>query len=222
MVQGPRREHPPDRPVLRPLSELAVRFVGEPDPTPIDSKGVGEIGLAGTAAAIADAVYHPTGGGPRQCGSRDALPPLVRCGRRPRVTRSPAVHAAESDGFVPRQEPTGPCGRFVLRRRSSILGRRPRRRSCLLRGPARANTRGPVAVARSTKRSSGRGALRRYPKSSDPAVGSVSVGTPAPPGECDNLMAVDPRVPCFCSEPKPAVSVGALGLLLLMDRRRAD
>jgi xanthine dehydrogenase YagR molybdenum-binding subunit len=36
--------------------------VGEPDPAnPIGVKGVGEVGLAGIAAAIANAVYHATG-----------------------------------------------------------------------------------------------------------------------------------------------------------------
>jgi CO/xanthine dehydrogenase Mo-binding subunit len=37
-------------------------FVGEPDPgNPIGVKGVGEIGLAGIAAAIANGVHHATG-----------------------------------------------------------------------------------------------------------------------------------------------------------------
>lgn len=37
-------------------------FVGEPDPdNPIGVKGIGEIGLVGIAAAIANAVYHATG-----------------------------------------------------------------------------------------------------------------------------------------------------------------
>jgi xanthine dehydrogenase YagR molybdenum-binding subunit len=39
-----------------------VIFVGEPDRfNPIGVKGVGEIGLVGMAAAIANAVFHPTG-----------------------------------------------------------------------------------------------------------------------------------------------------------------
>ena len=39
-----------------------VAFVGEPDPSnPIGAKGIGELGLVGIAAAIANAVYHATG-----------------------------------------------------------------------------------------------------------------------------------------------------------------
>jgi CO/xanthine dehydrogenase Mo-binding subunit len=41
---------------------MDVIFVGDPDPmTPIGTKGVGEIGLVGVAAAIANAVFHATG-----------------------------------------------------------------------------------------------------------------------------------------------------------------
>jgi hypothetical protein len=39
-----------------------VVVVGEPDPdNPIGVKGIGEVGLVGIAAAIANAVYHATG-----------------------------------------------------------------------------------------------------------------------------------------------------------------
>jgi len=40
-----------------------VIFVDEPDQiiNPLGIKGVGEIGLVGTAAAIANAIYHATG-----------------------------------------------------------------------------------------------------------------------------------------------------------------
>jgi CO/xanthine dehydrogenase Mo-binding subunit len=49
-------------PVHADVPDMDVVFVGEPDPlTPIGTKGVGEIGLPGTAAAIANAVYHATG-----------------------------------------------------------------------------------------------------------------------------------------------------------------
>jgi CO/xanthine dehydrogenase Mo-binding subunit len=49
-------------PVNADIPEIEVIFVGKPDPlTPIGTKGVGEIGLPGTAAAIANAVYHATG-----------------------------------------------------------------------------------------------------------------------------------------------------------------
>jgi xanthine dehydrogenase YagR molybdenum-binding subunit len=44
------------------VSDIDVAFVGEPDPSnPIGAKGIGELGLAGVAAAIANGVYHATG-----------------------------------------------------------------------------------------------------------------------------------------------------------------
>ena len=44
------------------VRELDVLFVGEPDSmTPLGTKGVGELAIAGMAAAIANAVYHATG-----------------------------------------------------------------------------------------------------------------------------------------------------------------
>jgi CO/xanthine dehydrogenase Mo-binding subunit len=44
------------------VPELEVIFVGEPDRfNPIGVKGVGEVGLVGMAAAIANAVFHATG-----------------------------------------------------------------------------------------------------------------------------------------------------------------
>ncbi|MFC3499811.1 xanthine dehydrogenase family protein molybdopterin-binding subunit [Micromonospora krabiensis] len=49
-------------PVNADIGEIDVTFVGEPDRlTPVGTKGVGEVGLPGTAAAIANAVYHATG-----------------------------------------------------------------------------------------------------------------------------------------------------------------
>jgi CO/xanthine dehydrogenase Mo-binding subunit len=49
-------------PVNADVPDMEVVFVGEPDPlTTIGTKGVGEIGLPGTAAAIANGVYHATG-----------------------------------------------------------------------------------------------------------------------------------------------------------------
>jgi len=43
--------------------DIEVIFVDEPDPevTPLGVKGLGEIGIVGTAAAIANAIYHATG-----------------------------------------------------------------------------------------------------------------------------------------------------------------
>ena len=44
------------------VPDIDVAFVGEPDPNnPIGTKGIGEAGLAGVAAAIANGVYHATG-----------------------------------------------------------------------------------------------------------------------------------------------------------------
>jgi xanthine dehydrogenase YagR molybdenum-binding subunit len=44
------------------VRDLDVLFVGEPDSmTPLGTKGIGELAIAGMAAAIANAVYHPTG-----------------------------------------------------------------------------------------------------------------------------------------------------------------
>ncbi|MBB5084008.1 xanthine dehydrogenase family protein molybdopterin-binding subunit [Nonomuraea endophytica] len=49
-------------PVNADIPDIDVIFVGEPDPaTPIGTKGVGEVGLVGLAAAIANAVHHATG-----------------------------------------------------------------------------------------------------------------------------------------------------------------
>ena len=42
---------------------IDVIFVAEPDPevTPLGVKGLGEIGIVGTAAAVANAIFHATG-----------------------------------------------------------------------------------------------------------------------------------------------------------------
>jgi xanthine dehydrogenase YagR molybdenum-binding subunit len=49
-------------PVNADVPDLDVIFVGEPDRfNPIGVKGIGEVGLVGIAAAIANAVYHATG-----------------------------------------------------------------------------------------------------------------------------------------------------------------
>jgi xanthine dehydrogenase YagR molybdenum-binding subunit len=49
-------------PVNADVPDLDVVFVGEPDRfSPIGIKGLGEIGILGVAAAIANAVYHATG-----------------------------------------------------------------------------------------------------------------------------------------------------------------
>jgi xanthine dehydrogenase YagR molybdenum-binding subunit len=45
------------------MHEIEVIFVDEPDDiiNPLGVKGVGEIGVVGTAAAIANAIHHATG-----------------------------------------------------------------------------------------------------------------------------------------------------------------
>jgi xanthine dehydrogenase YagR molybdenum-binding subunit len=43
--------------------DIDVHWIDEDDPhlNPMGSKGIGEIGIVGTAAAIANAVHHATG-----------------------------------------------------------------------------------------------------------------------------------------------------------------
>jgi xanthine dehydrogenase YagR molybdenum-binding subunit len=50
-------------PVNADVHEIEVIFVDEPDAiiNPLGIKGIGEIGVVGTAAAIANAIYHATG-----------------------------------------------------------------------------------------------------------------------------------------------------------------
>ncbi len=50
-------------PVNADIGEIDVLFVEEPDYTfnPLGARGIGEIGITGVAAAIANAVYHATG-----------------------------------------------------------------------------------------------------------------------------------------------------------------
>jgi xanthine dehydrogenase YagR molybdenum-binding subunit len=50
-------------PVNADVARIDVIFVDEHDPevTPLGVKGVGEIGIVGTAAAVANAIYHATG-----------------------------------------------------------------------------------------------------------------------------------------------------------------
>ena len=50
-------------PVHADVQDIQVIFVDEPDDVinPLGIKGVGEIGIVGVAAAIANAVYHATG-----------------------------------------------------------------------------------------------------------------------------------------------------------------
>jgi xanthine dehydrogenase YagR molybdenum-binding subunit len=50
-------------PVNADIHSIDVIFVDEPDPevTPLGVKGLGEIGIVGTAAAVANAIFHATG-----------------------------------------------------------------------------------------------------------------------------------------------------------------
>jgi xanthine dehydrogenase YagR molybdenum-binding subunit len=50
-------------PVNADIDDIEVIFVEEPDPevTPLGVKGLGEIGIVGTAAAVANAIFHATG-----------------------------------------------------------------------------------------------------------------------------------------------------------------
>jgi len=49
-------------PVNADVQDIKVIFVDEPDDSnPLGVKGVGEIGIVGVPAAIANAVYHATG-----------------------------------------------------------------------------------------------------------------------------------------------------------------
>ncbi|HEV2691595.1 MAG TPA: xanthine dehydrogenase family protein molybdopterin-binding subunit [Verrucomicrobiae bacterium] len=55
-------------PVNADIRDIDVHFVGEPDLAfnPMGARGMGEIGITGTAAAVANAVYHATGKRVRQ------------------------------------------------------------------------------------------------------------------------------------------------------------
>ncbi len=50
-------------PVNADVGGIGITFVDEDDPhvNPLGVKGIGEIGITGVAAAIANAVYHATG-----------------------------------------------------------------------------------------------------------------------------------------------------------------
>jgi len=50
-------------PVCADVEEIEAAWIDEHDPhvNPMGAKGIGEIGIVGTAAAFANAVYHATG-----------------------------------------------------------------------------------------------------------------------------------------------------------------
>ena len=65
-------------PVNADVHDIKVIFVDEPDGlvNPMGIKGVGEIGMVGVAAAVANAVYHATG--KRVCDLPITLGKLLR------------------------------------------------------------------------------------------------------------------------------------------------
>jgi len=50
-------------PVHADMPEFEIQFIDHPDPyiSPIGARGIGEIGITGMAAAVANAIYHATG-----------------------------------------------------------------------------------------------------------------------------------------------------------------
>lgn len=44
-----------------PHQQVIFLYKGDPYATPLKAKGVGELGISGAAAAIADAIYNATG-----------------------------------------------------------------------------------------------------------------------------------------------------------------
>jgi xanthine dehydrogenase YagR molybdenum-binding subunit len=50
-------------PVHADMPDIDVHFIDEPDPVldPMGAKGLGEVGLVGLSAGIANAVFHATG-----------------------------------------------------------------------------------------------------------------------------------------------------------------
>lgn len=50
-------------PVNADIPEIDVQFIAKPDPfiSPIGARGIGEIGVTGMAAAIANAIFNATG-----------------------------------------------------------------------------------------------------------------------------------------------------------------
>jgi CO/xanthine dehydrogenase FAD-binding subunit len=83
-------------PVNADVGELEVRWIDEVDEllNPLGIKGVGEIGIVGTAAAIANAVWHAT-------GVRFRCLPLT-----PRRV-APALHSSSAGPSIPATRPKG-------------------------------------------------------------------------------------------------------------------
>lgn len=50
-------------PVNADIPDIDVAFINKPDPyiNPMEARGLGELGIVGAAAVIANAVYHATG-----------------------------------------------------------------------------------------------------------------------------------------------------------------
>jgi CO/xanthine dehydrogenase Mo-binding subunit len=82
-------------PVNADVRDIEVIFVDEPDDivNPLGIKGLGEIGIVGVAAAIANAVYHATGK-----RVRDLPITLVNCSGENAANRSVLRTAASRAG----------------------------------------------------------------------------------------------------------------------------
>ena len=67
-------------PAQRRLDDIEVIFVEEPDAevTPLGVKGLGEIGVVGTAAAVANAIFHATGKRVRDAAGHDRQASVMR------------------------------------------------------------------------------------------------------------------------------------------------
>ena len=88
-------------PVNADVHDIRVIFVDEPDDSnPLGIKGLGEIGIVGVAAAIANAVYHATGKRVRNLITLDKLP-RPTSDLRSRTGRSrPGHQGRRHDAFV--------------------------------------------------------------------------------------------------------------------------
>ena len=80
-------------PVNADVHDIKVIFVEEPDNivNPLGIKGVGEIGIVGVAAAVANAVYHATGKRVRD------LPITTQQGARVILAQAACSHSSPGD-----------------------------------------------------------------------------------------------------------------------------
>ena len=75
------------------VADIEVLLVDEVDPhvSAVGAKGVGELGIVGTSAAIANAIFHATGKRIRDCPSPSTSSSNLRSsiGDRPKPTSTP-------------------------------------------------------------------------------------------------------------------------------------